>query len=79
MPSPAVLILDAADIAADIARGGGGHAEDVSDALRKKRETLEQRRVQVEQQIAEIEKFHKELTGKPAKEAARAALSWVDL
>jgi hypothetical protein len=74
----APIITDAAETALDIARVAhvGGPLEDTSMALKEKRDDLKEQKLLVEAQIAEIEKFHQQVTGKVMKEAAIRALTW---
>jgi len=81
MPNPLpLLLLDAAELGGDLARGGGPSSNKaLAEAFDKKHKDLESRREQLGLQLAEIEKFHMELTGKHRKEASSSALVWVGL
>jgi hypothetical protein len=74
----APLITDVADTAIDVARVSGdrGVMAEAAEALQEKRDELKAEQTAMAAQIAEIERFHEQVTGQPMKEAAIRALTW---
>jgi hypothetical protein len=75
-----LLVFDAAELGSDVARGGSPQStKELADQLERRHKLLLAKQIRTEMQIAEIEKFHKELTGNHSKEASLGALNWVAL